>query len=64
MKKERWLKMKMPTRLRPYLQALLRRGLHGNTEEEVVVRLVEESFRRIALDEYLQKYDAMRESVK
>lgn len=57
MRKERWLKMKVPTRLRPWLRALIDRNLHGSTEEEVIIQLVEERLRQMVVDQYITKAD-------
>jgi hypothetical protein len=39
--------MTIPPRLRPYLIRILKQGLNGNTERQVVVRLIEEKLREI-----------------
>ena len=58
------MKVQIPKRLHPFLSGLLRRGLHGNTEAEVVVRLVEEALRRLIADEYLQKLEQALAALK
>jgi hypothetical protein len=40
--------MTIPPRLRPYLQRLLKQGLSGGTERQVVIRLIEEQLRQVA----------------
>lgn len=42
------LRMTVPARLRPHLIKLLRRGLDGNTERQVAIRLIEERLREDA----------------
>lgn len=39
------LRMTIPPRLRPHLIRLLKGGLHGATERQVALRLVEEGIR-------------------
>lgn len=40
------LKLAIPVRIRHHLQRLLKRGLSGDTERQVAIRLIEEGLRR------------------
>ena len=52
------IKVTIPGRLRPYLKGLLKRGLHGSTEQEVATRLIEAKLQDLVSSSYFSKHDA------